>query len=54
MSDDEIIQIIDNALKDKTNLTQKGEELHDIIHKEHNLEQASSSFTQVIDEILTA
>lgn len=54
MSDDEIIQIIDNALKDKTNLTQKGEELYDIVHKEHNLEQASSSFTQVIDEILIA
>jgi hypothetical protein len=44
MSDDEILEIIDNALADKNKLLEISKKLGDIVHNEHNLDYATKDF----------
>lgn len=52
MEDEQIIKIIDEALADKKKLGEMSERMYEKVHKEHNLDKATESFEQVIDEIL--
>ena len=51
MSEEEIINKIDEALSDKKSLLEKSQKLHDIIHKEHCLENSIEDFKNIIDKI---
>ena len=51
MSDEEIIDIIDNALSDKNKLNEISERLYNKIHEEHNLDKAVNDFNKIIDKI---
>ena len=51
MSEEEIINKIDEALSDKKSLLEKSKRLHDIIHKEHCLENSIEDFKNIIDKI---
>ena len=53
MGEDEIINIIDDALSDKKGLLEKSQRLHDIIHKEHCLEKSIDDFKSIINKIET-
>jgi len=52
MSDDEIINIIDNALLDKQKLIDMSERFYKKIHEEHNLTKARENFDDLIDKII--
>jgi hypothetical protein len=52
MTEDEIINIIDNALSNKDKLNEMSERLYNKVHNEHNLEKAQESFNNVIEDIL--
>ena len=51
MSEEEIINKIDEALNDKKTLLEKSQRLHDIIHKKHCLENSIEDFKNIIDKI---
>ena len=51
MGEDEIINIIDDALSDKKGLLEKSQRLHDTIHKEHCLEKSIDDFKSIINKI---
>ena len=51
MSEEKIINKIDEALSDKKSLLEKSQKLHDIIHKEHCLENSIEDFKNIIDKI---
>jgi len=51
MSEEEIINKIDEALSDKKSLLKKSQRLHDIIHKKHCLENSIEDFKNIIDKI---
>ena len=51
MREEEIINIIDEALSDKKSLLEKSQKLHDIIHKEHCLENSIEDFKNIINKI---
>lgn len=51
MSEERIIEIIDEALVNKIQLTEMSKRLSQRVHTEHNLHKASESFTRVIDEL---
>ena len=52
MDDNEILNIIDNALKDKKKLSKIITKLGDIIHKEYNLEAGVKDMDNIFEEIL--
>jgi len=52
MNDDEILNIIDNALSNKDKLFEMSERLYNKIREEHNLHKAQESFNEVIKDIL--
>lgn len=51
MSEDEILNIIDNALQNKNELKNMSEKLYQRIHNEHNLDCAVNNFNEVFQEI---
>ena len=51
MCDEEIINIIDNALLDKNKLNEMSERLYNKIYEEHNLDKAVCDFNNIIDKI---
>ena len=51
MSDEEILSIIDKALKDKKKLWDMTKRLGDRVHKEYDLESAKNNMDNVFDEI---
>ena len=52
MDEDQIVQIIENALADKVKLEEMSERLYKKVHEEHNLRKASENFERVIDDII--
>jgi hypothetical protein len=51
MSDDEILSIIDDALKNKDKLAEMADRIYDKVRAEHNLDKAVESFNDVITQI---
>ena len=51
MTDEEIINIIDNALSDKNKLTIMTKRLGDIIHSDYNLESAVNDMDNIFDSL---
>ena len=47
MSEEEILNIIDNALFDKNKLNEISERLYKIVHTEHNLDKATENFDNI-------
>ena len=54
MSDDEILSIIDDALKNKDKLAEMADRIYDKVRAEHNLDKAVESFNDVITQIFDA
>ena len=52
MSEEEILNIIDNALSNKDKLLEMSDRLYNKVHEEHNLYKAKESFNKVIDDII--
>lgn len=52
MSEEEILNIIDNALGDKDKLLEMSDRLYNKVHEEHNLNKAKECFNNVIDDII--
>ena len=52
MTEDEIIDIIDNALSDKNKLNEMSNRLYEKIHDEHNLQKAQESFNNLFSELI--
>jgi len=53
MTDDKILNIIDNALSNKTKLSVMAKRLGDIVHKEHNLDCAVKDFDDKFEYIVS-
>ena len=49
MSDETIIQIIDNALNDKSRLLEMSKILCETVHRDHNLTEALINFDEILD-----
>ena len=52
MSDDEILSIIDDALKNKDKLVEMADRIYDSVRAEHNLDKALESFNNIIKQVL--
>ena len=52
MEDSVILDTIDNALANKETLLEMGQNLHDKVHADHNLQCASDNFTEVMDALI--
>jgi hypothetical protein len=52
MSDEEILNIIDNALSNKDKLLEMSDRLYNKVHEEHNLYKAEESFNKIIEDII--
>jgi hypothetical protein len=51
MDDEEILNIIDEALKDKQKLLDISESFYKKIHEDHNLSKACENFNEILDKI---
>jgi hypothetical protein len=52
MSNEEILNIIDNALANKDKLLEMSKRIYNKVHEKHNLNKAQESFNKTIDNIL--
>ena len=52
MNEEEIINIIDNALSNKDKLNEMSERLYNKVHNEHNLQKAQESFNNLFSELI--
>jgi len=52
MSNEEILDIIDNALANKDKLLEMSKRMYNKVHEEHNLNKAQDSFNKIIDYAL--
>lgn len=53
MSEEQILNIIDEALKNKDKLLKMANELYIKVHTEHNLKKAQENFNKLLDDILS-
>jgi len=52
MKDEEILNIIDNALENKQKLKEMSEYLYKKINEEHNLQKATEDFNDILSQII--
>ena len=53
MNEEEIINIIDNALSDKNKLNEMSNRLYQKVHNEHNLQKAQESFNNLFSKLIS-